>query len=170
MVWSPGTRLVILRGPSGSGKTTIARALRAELGRGTALIEQDHVRRVLLWEWDSPDALNIDLIDTIARRTLAAERSTIIEGILTDDHYGRMLRALIDDHPGATVCAYLDIPFDETVRRHATRAQSTQFTADDMATWWASSGPLGVDGEMVIDHRHTAADVVQLLRRSLRAS
>lgn len=161
---------MILRGPSGSGKTTIARALRAELGRGAALVEQDHVRRVLLWEWDTPGALNIELIDTIARRTLAAGRATIIEGILADAHYGEMLRALVDDHSGITVCAYLDVPFDETVRRHATRTQSTQFTADDMATWWASSGPLGVDGELVIDRRHTAADVVRLLSRSLGAS
>lgn len=167
---TPSTRLVILRGPSGSGKTTIARALRAELGRGTALVEQDHVRRVLLWEWDVPGALNIELIDTIARRTLAAGHDTIVEGILTDAHYGIMLRALVDDHPGTTVCAYLDIPFDETVRRHATRSQASQFTADDMATWWASSGPLGVDGELVIDHQHTAVGVVELLSRTLGAS
>jgi uridine kinase len=54
VIGTPGTRLVIIRGPSGSGKSTIARALRDELGRGTALVEQDHVRRVLLREWDTP--------------------------------------------------------------------------------------------------------------------
>lgn len=50
---------MIVRGPSGSGKSTIARKLREQMGRGTALIEQDYVRRTLLWEKDTPGAINI---------------------------------------------------------------------------------------------------------------
>ncbi len=161
MAGTPQTRLTIVRGPSGSGKSTIARALRRRLGRGTALIEQDHVRRTLLWEWDAPGALNIDLIDMVARHTLAAGRDTIVEGILTDARYGDMLRSLLDDHVGTTVCAYLDVPFDETVRRHLTRPQASEFTADEMAAWWVADDLLGVSGELVFDHRQAADDVVQ---------
>ncbi|WP_448060765.1 AAA family ATPase [Cellulomonas hominis] len=126
MAGTPQTRLVVVRGPSGAGKSTIAQALRCRMERGTALIEQDYVRRTLLWEWDTPGALNIDLIDTVARRTLAAGRDTIVEGILTSARYGDMLRALLDDHVGTTVCTYLDVPFDETVRRHLSRPQASQ--------------------------------------------
>jgi len=36
----------------------------------------------------------------------------------------------------ATVSFYLDVPFEETVRRHATRSKSNDFDADEMATWW----------------------------------
>ncbi|WP_263119499.1 AAA family ATPase [Cellulomonas sp. RIT-PI-Y] len=46
--------LLVLRGPSGSGKSTIARTLRTELGRRTTLVEQDQIRRTLLWEGDEP--------------------------------------------------------------------------------------------------------------------
>jgi hypothetical protein len=113
-----------------------------------------------------PRALNIRLIDTIARRTLAAGRDTIVEGILAGARYGKMLRALVDDHLGPTVCANLDVPFDETVRRHSTRTQSTEFTADEMATWWVPHDRLGIEGELVIDHRPTVLDAVRLLTAS----
>lgn len=168
MVGTPETRLAIVRGPSGSGKSTIARTLRRELGRGTALVEQDHVRRTLLWESDTPGALNIDLIDTIARHSLTAGRDVIVEGILAESRYGDMLRALVDDHLGTTICAYLDVPFDETVRRHATRPQAAQFTAHEMAGWWQADDHLGVAGEIVIAHHHAADDVVARLLRALR--
>jgi predicted kinase len=49
---SPTSRLLVLRGNSGSGKSTTAQTLRDRLGRGTAWIEQDQIRRILLWEKD----------------------------------------------------------------------------------------------------------------------
>jgi predicted kinase len=112
---------VIVRGPSGAGKSTVSRILRRSLGRGTALVEQDYVRRTLLQEKDRPDALNIALLDTIVRQTLDAGRNVVLEGILATDHYGATLRALIDSHQGTTVFVHLDVPFAETVRRHRTR-------------------------------------------------
>lgn len=45
---SPETILVYIRGNSGSGKSSIARALRHRHGCGCALVEQDHLRRILL--------------------------------------------------------------------------------------------------------------------------
>ena len=63
MTGSPSTRLVVLRGNSGSGKSTTARTLRERLGRGTAWVEQDHLRRILLRERDVPGGVNIGLID-----------------------------------------------------------------------------------------------------------
>jgi len=64
MVGSLGTRLLVLRGNSASGKSTIAESLRARLGRGVALIEQDYLRRTILREHDQPGLPNIGLIDT----------------------------------------------------------------------------------------------------------
>jgi predicted kinase len=162
--------LAVVRGPSGSGKSTVARALRHELGRGSALVEQDHVRRTLLWERDTPGALNIELVDAIARRTLAAGRSTVVEGILASTRYGDMLRALLADHRGPAVCAYLDVPFEETVRRHATRPQAADFTPDEMRAWWLPDDRLGVPGELVLGAENSAADVTRRLLRELGVS
>jgi predicted kinase len=167
MVGSEATRLVVVRGPSGSGKSTVARALRRRMGRGTALVEQDYLRRVVMWEKDTPAGLNIGLIDSVARHALDVGCSVVLEGILAADHYGAMLARLIGDHAGATVCAYLDVPFDETVRRHATRPQATEFTVEQMAGWFQPDDRLRVDGEIVVPQESTTEETVEALLRAL---
>ena len=81
-----------------------------------------------------------------------------------------MLRALARDHAGTTVLGFLDVSFEETARRHATRPQSTQFTVDDMATWWVPDDRLGAEGEIVLDSEISADQAVELLLREGLAS
>ncbi|WP_328442776.1 AAA family ATPase [Amycolatopsis sp. NBC_00438] len=140
----------MLRGPSGAGKTTVATAARARLGRGVALVQQDVMRRVVLREHDVPGGLNIALIATVCRFSLDVGYHVILEGILSAARYGPMLRQLATDHHGRTSFFYLDVPFEETVRRHATRPQTSEFTPDDMRGWYETSGRLDVPGEQVI--------------------
>jgi hypothetical protein len=118
---SPSTRLVVLRGNSGSGKSTTARTLRERLGRGTAWVEQDYVRRILLREYDLPGGVNIGLIDLNVRYALDHGYDVVLEGIMDAGRYGDMLRRLTVDHRGTTLHYYFDIPFAETVVRHSTR-------------------------------------------------
>jgi predicted kinase len=147
---SPHTQLVVLRGPSGAGKSTVATAVRARLGRGVALVQQDILRRVVLREHDVPGGLNIALIATVCRFSLDAGYHVILEGILSGARYGPMLRRLAADHSGRTTFFYFDVPFDETVRRHATRPQASEFTPEDMRGWYVASGRLDVPGEQII--------------------
>jgi predicted kinase len=147
---SPHTQLVVLRGPSGAGKSTVATAVRARLGRGVALVQQDVLRRVVLREHDVPGGLNIALIATVCRFSLDAGYHVIVEGILSAARYGPMLRQLADDHRGRTSLFYFDVPFDETVRRHATRPQADEFTSEAMRGWYPASGRLEVPGEQII--------------------
>ena len=35
-----------------------------------------------------------------------------------------------------TCCYYLDVPFDETLRRHATKLQSGEYGAAEMRAWY----------------------------------
>ncbi|TDO68218.1 adenylate kinase family enzyme [Kribbella sp. VKM Ac-2571] len=121
MTGSPSTRLVVLRGNSGSGKSTTARSLRERLGRGTAWVEQDYVRRILLREYDLPGGVNIGLIDLNVRYALDHGYDVVLEGIMDAGRYGDMLRQLTVDHRGTTLHYYFDIPFEETVVRHSTR-------------------------------------------------
>lgn len=163
MVGSERTRLIVVRGPSGSGKSTVARTLRRRMGRGTALIEQDYLRRILMWEKDTAGARNIGMIDTVARHALDVGCSVVLEGILTADHYGAMLTRLVDDHTGITVCAYLDVPFEETVRRHATRPQATEFTVEQMAGWFQPDDRLRVPGEIIVPQESSTERTVETL-------
>ncbi|MGC4940995.1 AAA family ATPase [Kribbella sp. DT2] len=140
------SRLIVLRGPSGSGKTSTARQLRARLGRGTAIVEQDQIRRVLLWERDLPGNPSIELIGLNARYALDHGYDVIVEGIMSADRYGGMLRALTADHRGTTVHYFFDIPFEETVVRHATRSWAHNVSAEMMRGWYEPGDLLpGVD-------------------------
>lgn len=163
MTGSPTTHLIVVRGPSGAGKSTVARTLRRRMGRGTALVEQDYLRRILMWEKDTPGGLNIGMIDSVARHALDVGYSVVLEGILAADHYGSMLTGLIGDHVGTTVCAYLDVPFDETLRRHETRPQSADFTPEQMAGWFEADDRLRVAGEIIIGQESTTEQTVETL-------
>lgn len=164
------TRLVVVRGPSGSGKSTVARALRRRMGRRTALVEQDYLRRILMWEKDTAGGSNIGMIDSVARHALDAGYSVVLEGILAAERYGTMLTQLIDDHAGITVCAYLDASFDETVRRHATRTQAAEFTVEQMMGWFQRDDRLGVHGEIVIPQQSTIEETVTTLFEAQRGT
>ncbi|WIX81868.1 kinase [Amycolatopsis carbonis] len=153
--------LLILRGPSGAGKTTTALALRTHWGRGTALIQQDVVRRQILREHDVPGGVNIGLIDVMCRHALGAGFDVILEGIFHADRYGAMLRRLIADHHGPTLACFFDVPFPETVRRHTTRPLAAEFTPDDMLSWYVPDDRLRVPGEVVLGDDLTLEDTVE---------
>lgn len=130
------TRLIILRGNSGSGKTSVATELREQYGRGIALVGQDNLRRVILRERDTPDGANIGLINVTARYALDHGFHVVLEGILYAAHYGPMIDALVHDHRGHTHLYYFDIPFEETLRRHASKPQASEYGEKEMRDWY----------------------------------
>ena len=150
MTGGPSTRLVVLRGNSGSGKSTTARTLRQRLGRGTAWVEQDYVRRILLREYDLPGGVNVGLIDLNVRYALDHGYDVVLEGILDAARYGDMLRQLTSDHRGTTLHYYFDIPFAETVVRHWTRPNCDEFGPDAMQDWYREHDVLdGIDQAVI---------------------
>lgn len=143
--------LIVLRGNAASGKSTVAAALQRALGPGTANIGQDHFRRVILREHDVPDGDNIGLIAHTARYCAGIGNDVIVEGILVAKHYRAMLRELLDRHRGQTHVFYLDVPLEETLRRHATRPLGAEVAADQLREWYVRSDTLGLPGEVVLD-------------------
>lgn len=143
--------LIVIRGNSGSGKTSIVEGIRAAHGRGVAWIEQDYIRRTIFEELDQPDGANIQAIGQLARHALDRGYHAVVEGILPKIRYGEMLRQLYDDHSGPAYFYYLDIPLEETIRRHATRPKASAFTAEEMATWFHGQDLLDQPRETVID-------------------
>ncbi|MFI6463233.1 AAA family ATPase [Streptomyces sp. NPDC050538] len=133
---SSPTRLIVLRGNSASGKSSVATGLRERYGRGVALVRQDVLRREVLRERDIPGGANIGLIDLTVRHALAHGFHTVLEGILYFPHYGEMLAGLLSDHPGRTHCYYLDVPFEETLARHATKPIADEVTEEQLREWY----------------------------------
>lgn len=147
---SADTVLVVLRGNSASGKSSIAAGLRAGFGRGLAIVGQDNLRRTVLRERDRPGASNIGLIGMVVRYALDHGFHVVLEGILYADHYGAMLAELMADHRGATYAYYLDVPFEETLRRHATKPQEGEYGEAEMRGWYRASDLLPGGVETVI--------------------
>ena len=144
------SKLIILRGNSGSGKSSVARELRERMGYGTALIEQDYIRRTLLREKDLPNQPNIRLIDLTVRFSLGEGYDVVLEGILPKKTYGEMLLKLLADYENQSYVYYFDIPFDETLKRHATKPNSNDFGEQEMRKWYLPQDFLGVKNEQTI--------------------
>ena len=162
-IGSAETRLIVLRGNSGAGKSTVAAELRDACGQGLAWVSQDLIRRVILKEKDRPGAVNIGLIDQVVRYCLDHGCHAVLDGILRADAYGQMLAGLKRDHLGASRFYYLDVALDETIRRHATRPQASEFGPDDMRMWYRPHDLLSAIQERVIPETSTLHQTVNLI-------
>ncbi|MFE5288760.1 AAA family ATPase [Nocardia sp. NPDC056611] len=160
--------LVVLRGNSGSGKSTVARAVQQRFPRARCLVvPQDTVRRNMLRERDTVAALNIELIEHVATFGLARGLVVIVEGILDADRYGGMLERLARSAARALHYGF-DLSFDETVLRHAGRAQAREFTAEQMAEWYHGWQPLPFADEVRIDAAWGLDAIVGRIEQDIR--
>ena len=72
-----------------------------------------------------------------------------------------MLAELAREYAGSAYFYYLDIPFEETVRRHGTREKASAFIAEDMADWYRARDLLAKPCETVIDETSSLDETVQ---------
>ncbi|WP_262928323.1 AAA family ATPase [Streptomyces xanthii] len=153
----------MLRGNSASGKSSVAAGLRERFGRNLAIVGQDNLRRTVLRERDRPGGANIGLIDLTARYALDSGFHVVVEGILYADRYGQMLQDLVRAHRGVTRCYYLHVPFEETVARHATKADAEYLkhvTEAHLRDWYREKDLLPDALETVIDAASGLDDTV----------
>lgn len=161
------TRLIVLRGNSGSGKTTTARALREHLGRQLALVEQDYLRRIVLKARDTIDGPHYGLIEQTVRYALDASYDVVLEGILHRQRYHDLLARLAREHRGVTLAYYFDISWEETLRRHAGRPQSTEFSPDEMQRWYCPRDLLGWPEERLVPESATLTETTERILAEL---
>lgn len=162
---SSPTRLIVLRGNSASGKSSVATGLREHYGRGIALVRQDVLRREVLRERDIPGGANIGLIDLTVRHALTHGFHTVLEGLLHVAHYGEMPAGLLADFPGRTHCYYLDVPFEETLARHATKPIADEVTACQLREWYRPLDVLPGGVETVVPATSPLEETVERVLR-----
>ncbi|WP_407371923.1 kinase [Carnobacterium sp.] len=161
------SKLIILRGNSGSGKTTTALKLQELLGEATLVVSQDVVRRDMLKVNDREGNLSIDLIKQITEYGLGKCPFVIVEGIMVNKRYKRMLLDLINMFKPHVYVYYFDIPFDETFDRHKKRTKVNEFGENEMRSWWNEKDYLGIPHERLILKELTQEDVVQVIMNDL---
>lgn len=165
MSFTADSRLVMLRGNSGSGKTTTARFLQRLIGRGTLVVSQDVVRREMLWVREGAEAipLLLELIGYGQRHSPV----TILEGILRTDWYGPLFEEVQRRFGENILAYYYDIPFEETLRRHAMRPQRFQFGAEDMRSWWRERDLIGTIPETLLTQELSARGAARKIYRDI---
>jgi hypothetical protein len=162
----PGNaRLVVIRGNSASGKSTIAAKIRESYGRGLAVVGQDNLRRVVLREHDRPAAANIGLIGLTCRYALDCGFHTVLEGILYSAHYGEMLAGLRAQYGDRSSWWYLDVPFEQTVGRHALKPQAADYGRAELEQWWHEHDLLPGRFEQIITGDTTAEEAADRIMR-----
>lgn len=159
-------KLIIIRGNSGSGKGTIAQALRCRMGDRTALVGQDHFRRIVLKEKDAAGGDNIALIAQTVEFALQRGYDTILEGILAFSRYGPMLKELIATWENSYVY-YLDVSFEETLRRHATKSHAHEFGETEMRRWWIERDLTGFACERLLPEDYSVEQSVASILRDI---
>lgn len=159
------TRLIVLRGNSGSGKTSVAAEVCARHGPGISHVSHDILRLMILREREIAGGPSIGLVDAVARYALRHGFHVIIDGILDAAHCGPALAALRHDHRGISRFYYLDVPFEETVRRHSTRPQAGEFGREQMEKWYRQRDLLPGELEQVIPAASSLEDTVHRVIR-----
>lgn len=153
------TKLIVLRGNSGSGKSTVAKRLREVSGRKIALVEQDNIRRGILKEKETDDGANIALISQIVEFALARDYDVILEGILKFRRYGDMIKDLVAQCPENYIY-YFDIPFEETLKRHATKPIAQEVSEDLLKSWYMPQDFTAFESELIIPEDYSLDQTV----------
>lgn len=129
-------KLIVLRGNSGSGKTTIAKELQKRFGNNTMLISQDVIRRDILKVKDGENTLALPLMKELLVYGSKHSDITILEGIMYADWYRSLFELAVSLYGSRIFAYYLDIPFEETLRRHQTKPNCHEFGQEAMQRWW----------------------------------
>lgn len=129
-------KLIILRGNSGSGKTTTAKELQNRFGRNTMLISQDAVRREMLKVRDGENTLALPLMKELLRYGSEHSDVVILEGIMYSDWYKPLFELAVQLYGTEIYAYYFNLPFEETLKRHQTRAKCNEFGEEAMRRWW----------------------------------
>ena len=157
------SKLIILRGNSGSGKSSVAKGLQRRFGRNTLVIPQDTVRREMLWAHDGYDTAAIPLLISLLHFGYENSAVVILEGILNSKWYKPLFEAAIKLFGNDIHAYYYDLPFEETLKRHETKANRFDFGEEDMRRWWNEKDYIGFIPEKSINEKLSPEETVDLI-------
>jgi thymidylate kinase len=142
-------KLFVIRGNSGSGKTSLARLLQNKLGSGTLLLSQDTIRREMLNTPDGPDAPAAELLEQLLQWGGQHADAVILEGILPAEWYGSVFDTAAETFD-KIYAYYYDLPFEETLRRHALSPHAADFSEPEMRRWFRPRDLIGSIPETIL--------------------
>lgn len=100
------------------------------------LISQDAVRREMLKVRDGENTLALPLMKELLRYGSEHSDVVILEGIMYSDWYKPLFELAVQLYGTEIYAYYFDLPFEETLKRHQTRAKCNEFGEEAMRRWW----------------------------------
>ena len=163
------SKLIVLRGNSGSGKTTVAKELQKRFGRNTMLISQDAVRRDMLYVKDGEATQALPLMKKLLTYGKHHSDVVILEGIMHANWYRPLFECANELYGEEVYAYYFDLPFEETVKRHQTKANCHEFGEEEMRSWWCEKDFSDVLNETAItsekDRESIVADIIRAVSK-----
>lgn len=158
-------KLIIIRGPSGSGKSSVSKALLKTCEKPTLLIHEDEIR-FMFNNWKQPDhAASKELAVASILSGLKSGYDVIYEGISNVKTYDKYFQQIFKKHPTENYFFYLDVSFEESLRRHETRPEKSEFGAEEMKSWQVYASPTGYEHEIIIPEHSSLEDTVTAIRK-----
>lgn len=159
-------KLIIIRGPSGAGKSSVARALLEESKRPTLLVSVDQIRKSFSDQSKPDHRTTKDLTTNNVLFGLSNGYNVVLEGILnikTDTPY---LDKILKAHPKENYFFYLDVSYEETLRRHKGRPEKKLFGEAEMREWRGWATPTGHPSETIIPEDSSLEETVSLVQKT----
>lgn len=160
-------KIIIIRGNSGSGKSTVAKALQRKFGQGTLLIQQDVIRREMLWVNDGADTKAISLLLNLIKYGRDNCDYIILEGILNAKWYKGLFEKIKDEFKTYIYAYYYDLPFEETLIRHKTKPNANEFGEKEMKSWWNEKDYIGFINEKKITKESSIDNTVDMIYKDV---
>ncbi len=160
-------KLIIIRGNSGSGKSSLAKLLRKELGGKVAIVGQDTLRRGILMEKGGLENTDIiGLLEQTAVYCLGKGYTVIVEGILSKPKYKDMLVRLMDT-TSASSAFYIDVSFEESLRRHKTKTIASEVSEEKLRSWYQPKNYLDVPGEFIVHESLSLDEMLVFIKEKI---
>jgi predicted kinase len=159
--------IIILRGNSGSGKSSVARELQRRIGNNTLLISQDMVRREMLRAHDGKDTSALPLLIHLLNYGFLHGEYTILEGILNADWYRPLFESAVELFGNRVFAYYYDIPFEETLKRHQTKQNKSEFGEAEMRRWWNEKDLIKIIPEHIFTREISLEDAVATIMNDM---
>ncbi len=156
-------KLILIRGNSGSGKTSLAKELQKQYNGKSLVISQDIVRREMLAACDGPDTPAIPLIYHLLEFGHRHYDITILEGILLSQWYTPLFEKAFALFDGNIYGYYYDLPLEETITRHNTKAVASEFGELELRRWWRGTDLLKTISERIFTKDISLTDAVKIV-------
>lgn len=127
------------------------------------LVPQDVVRREMLFVKDRVGNPAINLISKIALYGKEIGYNVVLEGILSKKLYDNMLSDLISKYSDNVYVFYMDVSFEETLRRHDTKPKRDEYGEEKMKEWWLEKDYLNLPNEYIIPENYDVTEAVDYI-------